>query len=289
MPGAYPARFVLTEGDTYVKYGHPVFAGTSQRGDTYWTAEIITQTWHQAETGRIPISGAGYGGKFGGEGFEGIWLDMSEIVRPTRDGIHGRETISTQVDIGGRLSRLSFDADGRLTSALPPLISLPLPVVFNPLPIPLPGRGAIRAAALAAAQLGTLSIIDPADASDDVFAVSDWLAPRVSAHNLEVAPDSWHPKYVEVEEERDVERARLLSMVRERWPDAVVAARVPFSLDAPERVAAPGGGRGCRRGSGGRSRSCRARSPRSRRRQTCRRNPRRKSGCGRSRPDARVA
>src|SRR3989304_4013928 len=81
MPVAYPAQFLLTEGETYVKYGHPVFAGTSQRGDEYWTAEIITQTWYQAETGRIPISGAGYGGKFGGEGFEGIWLDMSEIVR----------------------------------------------------------------------------------------------------------------------------------------------------------------------------------------------------------------
>src|SRR3989304_2447508 len=102
MPVAYPAQFLLTEGETYVKYGHPVFAGTAQRGDEYWTAEIITQTWYQAETGRIPISGAGYGGKFGGDGFEGIWLDMSEIVRPTRDGIHGREYISTTVNLGRR-------------------------------------------------------------------------------------------------------------------------------------------------------------------------------------------
>jgi len=90
--GGYPAQFHLENGDAYVKYGHQVFQGSSQRGDEYWTAEIVSQTWYMAETGRIPISGAGYGGKFAGEGFEGIWLDMSEIVRPTRDGIHGRET-----------------------------------------------------------------------------------------------------------------------------------------------------------------------------------------------------
>ena len=30
-----------------------------------------------------------------------MWTDMSEIVRPTRDGIHGREYISTSVISAG--------------------------------------------------------------------------------------------------------------------------------------------------------------------------------------------
>ncbi len=34
---------------------------------------------------------------------------MSEIVRPTRDGIHGREYISTQVDLGRKWMSLEFD------------------------------------------------------------------------------------------------------------------------------------------------------------------------------------
>ena len=238
MPFAYPAQFLLTEGETYVKYGHPVFAGTSQRGDAYWTAEIITQTWYQAETGRIPISGAGYGGKFGGEGFEGIWLDMSEIVRPTRDGIHGRETISTLVDIGGGLPALSFDAEGQLTSPRLLSISLPIPILFNPLPIPLPGRGAIRALVSAAAELGTLSIIDPGDVSDDLLDTLDSLAPRISNNNLDSVPGSWTPRYVEVEEEREPARAEAIARVRERWPEAVMACRMPFSLDAPQQVEA---------------------------------------------------
>ncbi len=236
MPVAYPAQFLMTEGETYVKYGHPVFAGTSQRGDPYWTAEIITQTWYQAETGRIPISGAGYGGKFGGDGFEGIWLDMSEIVRPTRDGIHGRETISTQVDVGGGLPALSFDEQGRLKSALPPSISIPIPILFNPLLIPLPGRGAIRALASAAAELDTFSIINPSDLSDDLMDALDSLAPRLSAQNMDSVPDTWRPRYLEIEEEHEAARAQAIALARERWPNAVLAVRLAFGPDSPQQV-----------------------------------------------------
>ena len=81
-PFTYPAKFRLGEGDEYVKYGHRALRPGRRGGDPYWTPQIITQTWYQAETGRIPISGAGYGGAFAGSGFDSIWLDMSEIVRP---------------------------------------------------------------------------------------------------------------------------------------------------------------------------------------------------------------
>lgn len=233
---SYPAQFLLTEGETYVKYGHPVFAGTTQRGDPYWTAEIITQTWYQAETGRIPISGAGYGGKFGGDGFEGIWLDMSEIVRPTRDGIHGRETISTAVDLGPGLRALAFDAEGRLVSKMPLSLSLPMPVLFNPLLMPLPGRGAIRALAQAAAKLGVLSIIEPHDIDADLNEYGDSLAPRVSKANIDHVPDHWRPRYVEVEEPEFDDLLATIELARSRWPDALIAARVPFSPDAAAQV-----------------------------------------------------
>jgi hypothetical protein len=116
-PYGYPAAFRFSENSDYVKYGQQVFEGRTARGDDYWTAENITQTWYQAETGKIPKSGTGYGGKPGGEGFDGIWLDMSEIVRPTRDGIHGRETISTTVAQGHFLSVLAFGPGSNLVSS----------------------------------------------------------------------------------------------------------------------------------------------------------------------------
>lgn len=102
-------------------------------GNHYWTPEIIQTTWLQAETAKIPVSGAGYRGKFSGHGFDSMWTDMSEIVRPTRDGIHGREYISSSVDIGRKLGHLSF-GDGKLTSEIPELVEIPLPLIFDMIP-----------------------------------------------------------------------------------------------------------------------------------------------------------
>ncbi len=102
-------------------------------GNSYWTPEIIHATWLQAETAKIPVSGAGYGGKFSGYGFDSMWTDMSEIVRPTRDGIHGREYISSSVDIGKKPSFLILDRD-ELISDLPPIISVPMPLIVDMMP-----------------------------------------------------------------------------------------------------------------------------------------------------------
>ena len=231
--GGYPAQFQLEEGGSYVKYGHPVFLGSSQRGDDYWTAEIISQTWYMAETGRIPISGAGYGGKFAGPGFDGIWLDMSEIVRPTRDGIHGREYISTQVELGGGIDALEFGLDGRMVSELPPALSLPLPILFNPLPLPLPGRGALRALAEAAGRLSSLAVIEPEDYDVDLEAWAPWLAPRLTGASLDAVQGSWQPRYMELEEERLEQALPLFQSACRRFPGAVVAVRLPLSSEAP--------------------------------------------------------
>jgi hypothetical protein len=99
-------------------------------GNSYWTPDIIKTTWLQAETAKIPVSGAGYRGPFSGHGFDSMWTDMSEIVRPTRDGIHGREYISTSVDIGRKLPYLGFN--GNKTGAnVSPLVSIPMPMIID--------------------------------------------------------------------------------------------------------------------------------------------------------------
>jgi len=101
-----------------------------QLGNHYWTPEVIHVTWQQAETAAVPVSGAGYRGKFAGHGFDGMWTDMSEIVRPTRDGIHGREYISTSVDIGKKPSYLKFDTCGK-ASLLPSVVNIPMPMIVD--------------------------------------------------------------------------------------------------------------------------------------------------------------
>jgi ferredoxin len=98
-------------------------------GNNYFTPDIIKTTWLQAETAKIPVSGAGYRGPFSGKGFDAMWTDMSEIVRPTRDGIHGREYISTSVDIGRKLPFLGFNSN-KIENA-PPLVTIPMPIIID--------------------------------------------------------------------------------------------------------------------------------------------------------------
>ncbi|MCF7975740.1 MAG: hypothetical protein K9N55_18120 [Phycisphaerae bacterium] len=99
-------------------------------GNSYWTPDIIQTTWMQAETAKIPVSGAGYRGPFSGPGFDSMWTDMSEIVRPTRDGIHGREYISTSVDLGRKRPFLAFEGQALMDSD-GPLVSLPMPLIID--------------------------------------------------------------------------------------------------------------------------------------------------------------
>jgi ferredoxin len=99
-------------------------------GNSYWKPDIIKTTWLQAETAKIPVSGAGYRGPFSGQGFDSMWTDMSEIVRPTRDGIHGREYISTSVDLGRKLPFLALNGNKSVAN-LPPLVSIPMPLIID--------------------------------------------------------------------------------------------------------------------------------------------------------------
>jgi hypothetical protein len=179
-PFDYPITFRMDEKDDYAKYGHAALPEGRTGGDPYWTPQIITQTWYQAETGRIPISGAGYGGRFSGEGFDAMWLDMSEIVRPTRDGIHGRESISTAVDLGARLQQLSFDQDGNLASDSPTTLSLTMPVIFDPLPFEIPGRAAALSVASAAQTLGIFAVLPVEEWQEDLSSYNANIIPLVT-------------------------------------------------------------------------------------------------------------
>jgi ferredoxin len=146
-------------------------------GDSYWTPDIILSTWYQAETGKIPVSGAGYRGPFSGPGFDSMWTDMSEIVRPTRDGIHGREYISTTTDLGRKLDVLEFDENGALISYAPSLVSIPLPLIFNLLPFGDLSESVLLGMAQSAAEVDTIMQIIAEDYFDALSPYLDRLMP----------------------------------------------------------------------------------------------------------------
>jgi len=131
-------------------------------GNSYWTPQVIETTWAQAETARIPVSGSGYRGPFSGPGFDSMWTDMSEIVRPTRDGIHGREYISTAVDIGRKPSLLHFDQDSP-AGGLPPLVDIPMPIIIDMMPQGYRLPNLLPIFKTVAAQTGIIAIVDYKD------------------------------------------------------------------------------------------------------------------------------
>jgi ferredoxin len=135
-------------------------------GGDYWKPDMFTTLWKQAEDGKVPVSGAGYRGPFTGTGFDSMWTDMSEIVRPTRDGIHGREYISTSVELGRKLNHLAFDAEGRLVSKIHDTVDLPIPIIFD-IPADNLSPNIAISLARAAAKINTCIIMPAADITAD--------------------------------------------------------------------------------------------------------------------------
>jgi len=154
-------------------------------GDDYWRAETIHRLWYQAHTGKIPVSGAGYRGPFSGPGFDAMWTDMSEIVRPTRDGIHGREYINTSVELSRRCSPLAFTADGALDVDPPPILQIPIPLVLQPASDLVVNPTVLAALAQAAQALGTLMLLDAADFTDNMHPFAGHLVPRLGSGGLQ--------------------------------------------------------------------------------------------------------
>jgi len=198
-------------------------------GDDVYNPELISVSWAQAESGRIPVSGAGYGGAFSGPGFDSMWTDMSEIVRPTRDGIHGREYISTIIDIGHNPPMLQFDDTGKLLTKSWPSLRVSLPVVLD---VPTFGKlssSVWKGFALAALKLETLMVV-PLSRVQELSEFSSLLVPLLENDN----PDAgWIGRFrmVEIPDRDDaVERLGILKSLK---ADLLVSVRMP-ALASPE-------------------------------------------------------
>ncbi len=242
-----------------------------QIGTEPFDAPSVLTVWGEALEGKIPVRGAGYPGPFRGQGFDGIWTDMSEIVRPTRDGIHGREYISTEFDLGRKLPDLCglrFDREGRLRDRIPLTREIPVPVLFGPMPMA--PRGLLVSSALvrAAMELKTFAVMDlatvralrrPADPDEhELRAVryleenrnhlvlrlreedfgADGRLPNGEAQDEDlILPLSEATRWAAVLELTD--HPGLLERViqlRHDNPDLIAIAHVPASPDAPARI-----------------------------------------------------
>jgi len=206
-------------------------------GDEYWRPDILATTWNQADSGRIPVSGAGYRGRFNGPGFDGIWTDMSEIVRPTRDGIHGREYISTSVDIGSKPMRLSFSPDGKLVGETTALIDLPVPLILDIAPWEIAGKTLSRVRLAAAKALKTLAVAPAAEVAGAPADQLPHFVPLIGADGLGAAELLLR----QVRMAEFVEGPQALDLVKKAKainPALTCVLRMPMQSSVAERIQA---------------------------------------------------
>jgi glutamate synthase domain-containing protein 2 len=206
-------------------------------GDAYWTPDIIYKQWYQAETGSIPVSGAGYSGPFYGPGFDEMWTDMSEIVRPTRDGIHGREYINTQVSLGRKLSCLSFSEEGEPILEAPKNIDIPIPVIFSDLPFGSLSDDVFTTLIEAAAALGTLIEIPSEIVEKFPQGHFENIIPLLSPDHLDAA-GSWIESFPILELHDTSESTVLVKEIKNKHPETLVMMKVELDEACHERVEA---------------------------------------------------
>jgi len=199
----YPHIMTVKYSDQYKKLG-----------DSFWTPEMVYTVWNEALTGKIPVKGMGYKGAFGGEGFDGIWTDMSEIVRPTRDGVYGREYISTSVDIGRKPVHVNFE---KLDQS-PTSLEVPVPVIFDNLPVGTESDDVSVAVDRAAEQVGTLRVAGKDDHSHANLPIID---------EKQIDDHKQAPKILEF----DAERPGLLDKLMSSFGSSILIGRLPLNED----------------------------------------------------------
>jgi ferredoxin len=205
-------------------------------GDSHWTPNIIARLWYQAESGKIPVSGAGYPGPFVGPGFDSMWTDMSEIVRPTRDGIHGREYISTAVDLGRTPRRLQFGRAGGLEGEGTLIRSIPIPMIMR-----VPSFGSwsdltLKGLAQAAQRLGTYFAVDGESIVEALEDMAPYIVPILSEgseqedgilQEIHLAEIPWQAGW-----------KKKVGVLNEGHPSVLLSVRMPLEKGVEERVEA---------------------------------------------------
>jgi hypothetical protein len=203
-----------------------------QLGDSYVTPDQIDTINYEAQTGRVPVKGAGFRGRFGGPGWDGMWTDMSEIVRPTRDGIHGREFISTVVDIGEKRSALNFNEDGELNGRMPRTISIPLPILFDIPPTLVASEMLWKIFTGAAGEMASLAIV-PFPLILKHSLNGSQIVPLIDLKDQGVLGHlRFEPRMIELTEWD----AGLHERVRSRFPESLISLRLPFAPGFEQRL-----------------------------------------------------
>ncbi len=207
-----------------------------EMGDEYWKPDILSSTWTQADSGKIPVSGAGYRGPFHGPGFDSIWTDMSEIVRPTRDGIHGREYISTSVDIGPKPMRLSFTPEGGMLTPVLNLVEVQVPAILDIPQWPTHQFELAHSRALAAKELKTFAVMFAKEAARLQPELLPSVIPIFAGDDIPDFSNVIHSASPMIQLLDGPEILGTANRIRSMRPEAILSVRAAIGPKSAERI-----------------------------------------------------
>ncbi len=201
-------------------------------GDSFVKPEYVDTIRYEARDGRVPVRGAGYRGAFGGEGWDGLWTDMSEIVRPTRDGIHGREFISTAVDVGEKPAFVHFGEQGEVVGPVPTVITTQVPFLFDVPAYTSQLKLLLPILSEAARQIETLVVV-PVQSVVELTLKGEQIVPLIAPESISWLDRlSWSPRLMML----DGWERKCYDTLRRRYPDTIVCVRVPMDTNLVEQA-----------------------------------------------------
>lgn len=207
--------------------------------DSYWApdsksslASLLTpfsNVWYESATGKILVKGMGYKGSFSDSGWDTIWTDMSEIVRPTRDGVYGREFISTTVEIGRKDVVTNLNNKNRLDY----IKEIAIPIIFDFLPDNLNNKNIADSIIKAANKVRTICLFSPDQfkkyslPSLPNYNIGLYLNRELDANSLEMIKNA---SYIEIEHNLNFN----ILEIKQLNPNAPVIVRIPVDKNVDE-------------------------------------------------------
>ncbi|MBE0518483.1 MAG: hypothetical protein IH630_04580 [Thermoplasmata archaeon] len=205
-------------------------------GRGIWTPLRISTIWGEAETGKIPVLGAGFRGMFAGPDYDGMWTDMSEIVRPTRDGIHGRESISTCADIGGKPSRLEFGESSELKTVMPPIIELSIPMLLDTSRLTYHNNAILLGCAQASRLLDSIVLVAESSITQELLDVAGRRIVPVISDGTDIKTLKLDDRVHMVELSVGSSWKMAFKNLSKSYPDVVIALRIQASKGIEDKV-----------------------------------------------------
>jgi hypothetical protein len=143
---------------------------------------------------------------------------MSEIVRPTRDGVFGREYISTSVDIGSKPFFLDFASKNDASAKNIRLLQSSLPIMLQP-----PENSNLNIGIAVKQSASKLGIYHLSRRPPNAYERDGWYVPIVDKDNLGKI-DLDRARMVEVD--LTDSNGDIISELRHRFPSKLVSARL---------------------------------------------------------------